>query len=88
MIISALTLAHLQKWKPNIWIRGIGTKPDTIAKSSYTFFTRFELPFSTDANTKSSSAPDSERKLTYLPASISEMLTQVCAELTHVTEAL
>ena len=46
------------------------------------------LPFSADANTKSSSAPDSDRKFTYLPVSISEMLTQVCAELTHVTEAL
>jgi len=80
-------LAHLQKWKPNMWIGVKGTKPETIARSFYTLLTLLVLPSCAEAKTKNSRAPDSETKLAYFPAYISEMLTQVCAEFTHVTAA-
>ena len=44
LITSELTLYHLQKWNPSVWIRGKGIKPDMIAKFYCIFFTRFELP--------------------------------------------
>ena len=39
--ISAETGYHLQKWKPSVWKRGSGAKPEIVAKSRLASLTRF-----------------------------------------------
>ena len=71
-----------------MWKRGSGAKPDTVAKSRFTSFTRLfdELEALPLVNMKNSRTFASLEKLTCTPSLFESMSIVVRAELTHSSE--